>query len=106
MIESYFMQAKVVCRLRSGPIGPYLPELVSALEQRRYSKDTIRRHLRGADALGRWLEGQSITLVEANESQIGQYLSRQARIPTVGYGCFRVTEQKTGIRTQSLSLNP
>lgn len=85
MIERYFTQAKVVCRLRFGPIGPYLPGLVSALEQRRYSQDTIRRHLRGADALGRWLEDQNVTLIEANQSHIQQYLSRQVRIPTVGY---------------------
>jgi site-specific recombinase XerD len=97
MIERYFMQAKVICRLRSGPIGPYLPELVSALEQRRYSKDTIRRHLRCADALGRWLEGQNVALIEANQSHIGQYLSRQARIPTVGYLQGRLCKAATSI---------
>jgi hypothetical protein len=34
MIERYFPQANVLLRLRSGPIGPYLPRFVSILEQR------------------------------------------------------------------------
>jgi hypothetical protein len=51
MIERYFSQAKVLIRLRSGPVGPYLPRFVSALEQRRFSPDTIRRYIRGISAM-------------------------------------------------------
>ena len=40
MIERYFPQTNVLIGLRSGPIGPYLPRFVSALEQRRFSQDT------------------------------------------------------------------
>jgi hypothetical protein len=58
MIKRYFSQAKVLIRLRSGSVGPYLPRFVSALEQRRLSRDTIRRYIRGADSLCRWLDGQ------------------------------------------------
>jgi hypothetical protein len=49
MIERYFSQPKVLIRLRSGSVGPYLPRFVSALEQKRFSRDTIRRYIRGAD---------------------------------------------------------
>jgi hypothetical protein len=41
MIERYFLQANALLRLRSGPIGPYLPRFVSALEQRQFWRDTI-----------------------------------------------------------------
>ena len=58
MIERYFSQAKVLIRLRSGSVGPHLSRFVSALEQRRLSRDTIRRYIRGADSLCRWLDGQ------------------------------------------------
>jgi hypothetical protein len=70
-METYFAQASMLDRLRSGPIGPYLPGFVTALEQRCYSRDTIRRCLRGADSLGRWLDGQNVALVEANQSHPG-----------------------------------
>jgi hypothetical protein len=39
MIERYFSQAKV----RSGPGGPYVTRFVSALEDSRFSRDSIRR---------------------------------------------------------------
>lgn len=65
MIERYFSQAKLLIRLRTGPMGPYLPRFVSALEQRRFSRDSIRRFIRGADSLCRWLDAQGVTLVGA-----------------------------------------
>jgi hypothetical protein len=66
MIERYFAQAKVLIRLRSGSVGPHLPRFVSALEQRRFSPDTIRRYIRGADSLCRWLDDQGVAAVEAS----------------------------------------
>ena len=65
MIERYFSQTKVLIRLQSGPVGPYLPGFVSALEESRFSRDSIRRLIRGADRLCRWLDGQGVELVES-----------------------------------------
>jgi len=62
MIERYFSQPKVLIRLRSGSVGPHLSRFVSALEQRRLSRDTIRRYIRGADSLCRWLDGQGVAV--------------------------------------------
>jgi hypothetical protein len=83
MIERYFSQAKVLIRLRSGPVGPYLARFVSALEQRRFSPDTIRRYIRGADSLCRWLDAQGVAVVEANQSHIERYLLQHARLPDI-----------------------
>jgi hypothetical protein len=85
MIETHFAQVRVLERLRSGPIGPFLPGFVTELEQRCYSRDTIRRCLRGADALARWLDSQGISLVEANESHVEAYVSQHARLPDAHY---------------------
>ena len=90
MIERYFSQAKVLIRLRSGPVGPYLPRFVSALEQRRFSRDTIRRYIRGADSLCRWLDGQGVAVVEANQSHIERYLLQHARLPDIRYAQGRL----------------
>jgi integrase len=85
MIERYFSQAKVLVRLRSGPVGPYLPRFVRALEQRRFSPDTIRRYIRGADSLCRWLDAQGVAVVEANQSHIERYVLQHARLPDIHY---------------------
>lgn len=90
MIERYFSQPKVLLRLRSGPIGPYLPRFVSALEQKRFSRDTIRRFIRGADRLGRWLEGQGVALLEANQNHLKGYVLQQARLPDSHYAHGRL----------------
>ena len=90
MIERYFSQAKVLIRLRSGPVGPYLPRFVSALEQRRFSRDTIRRYIRGADSLCRWLDGQGVAVVEANPSHIDRYVLQHGRLADVHYGQGRL----------------
>jgi integrase len=83
MIERYFSQAKVLVRLRSGPVGPYLPRFVRALEQRRFSPDTIRRYIRGADSLCRWLDAQGVAVVEANQSHIERYVLQHARLSDI-----------------------
>jgi site-specific recombinase XerD len=90
MIERYFSQGKVILRLRSGPIGPYLPHFVSALEQRRFSRPTIRRLLRGADRLGRWLDGQGVALLEAHHHHLEQYVLQHARLPDIHYAQGRL----------------
>ena len=92
MIESYFPQATVLNRLRSGPIGPYLPRFVRTLEQRRFSPDTIRRYLRGADRLGRWLQGQGIALAEANQNDLQTYVRQYTRLPHKGYTQGRLSQ--------------
>jgi hypothetical protein len=67
--------------LRSGSVGPYLSRFVSALERGQFSRDTIRRYIRGADSLCRWLDGQGIAVAEANQSHIERYVLQHARWP-------------------------
>src|SRR6266446_10935978 len=90
MIERYFSQAKVLIRLRSGSVGPYLPRFVSTLEQMRFSGDTIRRYIRGADSLCRWLDGQGVAVVEANQSHIERYVCQHTRLPDIHYAQGRL----------------
>jgi site-specific recombinase XerD len=90
MIERYFSQAKALIRLRSGSVGPYLPRFVSALEQRRFSRDTIRRYIRGADSLCRWLDGQGVAVVEANQGHVERYVRQHTRLPDIHYAQGRL----------------
>lgn len=96
-METYFAQASVLDRLRSGPIGPYLPGFVTALEQRCCSRDTIRRCLRGADTLSRWLEGQNVALVEANQRHVEAYVSQHARLPDARYVHGRLSKAASSL---------
>src|SRR5438132_6370959 len=97
MIERYFRRADVLIRLQSAPFGPYLPRFLSALEQRRFSQDTIRRYVRGAHALCRWLDNQGVALAEANQNHIAQYVLQHARLPDVRYRQGRLAQRALGV---------
>jgi hypothetical protein len=98
MIERYFSQTKVLIRLQSGPVGPYLPGFVSALAESRFSRDSIRRLIRGADRLCRWLDGQGVELVEANQNHIKQYVLRHARLPDIRYTQGRLPKAASSVQ--------
>ena len=97
MIERYFRGADVLIRLQSGPFGPYLPRFLSALGQRRFSHDTIRRYVRGAHALCRWLDNQGVALAEANQNHIAQYVLQHARLPDVRYRQGRLSQRALSV---------
>jgi site-specific recombinase XerD len=79
MIHNIFTRASVLAKLASGPLGPYLVDLVTALQQQRYATHTIQKYLHAADALGRWLQTQQIALSTINEEVIAQYVSTLGR---------------------------
>jgi hypothetical protein len=80
VIETFFVQPKVLARLRSGPVGRYLSAIGVKLQQQGYSRDSIRRHLRAADAFGRWLSDHSLSLGDANPSTVDGYIKTLGRL--------------------------
>ena len=87
MIERYFSQAKVLIRLRSGPVGPYLPRFVRALEQRRFSFVAIFVE-RTVCAAGSTVK--VVAVVEANQSHIERYSSCARDGSNIGGGSANI----------------
>ena len=79
MIEVLFKQRSTSARLQSGPMAPQLPSLVEALHQERYPPKTIRRYVRVADGLGRWLSEHGLSLAETNETVLARYRGHTGR---------------------------
>lgn len=73
MIEEFFKQRSTVARLQSGPMAQQLPSIAEALHQERYPPETIRRYLRVADGLGRWLSDHGLSLAETDETILARY---------------------------------
>jgi site-specific recombinase XerD len=80
VVETFFVQPKVLARMKSGPAGRYLPAIGVQLQQQGYSRDAIRRHLRAADAFGRWLSDHGLSLCDANPSTVGRYVETLGRL--------------------------
>jgi len=81
MLENYFRDELVLSRLRNGPMGPYLPHLIRAMEEQHFKHRIIRRGIRRANALGYWLEQQGVPLAEAHESHVKAFVMQRSRTP-------------------------
>jgi hypothetical protein len=57
-----FTNQKVLSRMQSGPMGPYLSEIAAVLWQQGYARSTIRLHLRAIDHFSAWLLKQELSL--------------------------------------------
>ena len=79
MIESLFKQRSTLTRLQSGPLAQRLPSIAEALHQEQYPPETIRRYVRVADGLGRWLSMHGLSLAETDETILGRYRAHTGR---------------------------
>ena len=50
-----------------------------------FSMDTLRRYIRGADSLCRWLDGQGVAVVEVNQGHVERYVRQHTRLPDIHY---------------------
>jgi hypothetical protein len=79
MLESFFVQEDVLFRLRSGPMGPYLPDLAAQLMQQHHARRTGCILLRTADLLGRWLAQEGVALTEATPLHLERFAASGGR---------------------------
>jgi hypothetical protein len=80
VIETFFVQPEVLARMKSGPAGQYLSANGVQLQHQGYGRDSIRRHLRAADAFGTWLSEHGLSLGDANPSTVGRYIETLRRL--------------------------
>jgi hypothetical protein len=70
MIESLFKQRCTRARLQSGPLAQHLPFIAEVLHEEQYRPESIRRYLRIAEGLGRWLCKRGLSVAETDEATI------------------------------------
>ena len=85
MLESYFTAPRVLNRMRSGLMAPYLDTLVAGLEAQEYSRKSIRRQLRNADSFGSWLDHQKLPLAAITGEIVSRYINGLHRSARAGY---------------------
>jgi integrase/recombinase XerD len=85
LIETYFAAPRVLDRMRSGPMAPYLGALATELQSQDYSRKSIRRQLRNADSFGTWLAEQNRTVAEITDDLVDRYVGGLHRSARTGY---------------------
>jgi hypothetical protein len=73
MFDSAFLQAYASREMKTGPVGPFLPQYVAFLQQHRYSFCTIKCSIRAACVFSRWLEREHLTLDQLSENVLARY---------------------------------
>jgi integrase/recombinase XerD len=81
MLEDFFTRTWVIARFRSGPLGPYLDDFATLLQQQGYHRESIRRYLSGCRHFEQWLTQHSQTLAEASAETLRQYIHSLPRSP-------------------------
>jgi site-specific recombinase XerD len=66
--------------MKSGPVGPYLAVMGAELQRQGYATCSIRQHLRGADAFGRWISDKGLSLGDVNPSTVDRYINGLGRL--------------------------
>jgi len=79
VLQLYFTDLEVREDLLAGPMGPYLPSLAVKPSGLGYSRGQARRLIATADALGRWLKQQGVSLTEATADHFRAYVAGQPR---------------------------
>jgi site-specific recombinase XerD len=79
LIESLFKQRSTLARLQSGPLAQYLPSIADTLHQEQYPPETVRRYVRVADGLGRWLSKHGLSLADTDETVLARYRASTGR---------------------------
>lgn len=80
MLETYFLAAKMLGHLRSGPSGRYLDGFAAVLERRGYSPATAVRYLRAAAHVGHVMAEHGVSSGDIDLSAFNEHL-RTCRCP-------------------------
>ena len=79
MFDNFLPNRATVERLRGGLFGPHLDSFVATRCQLGYARSTVREQLRLLDHFDRWLDRNSLALVDLHEPVIRRFLEERRR---------------------------
>ncbi len=100
---AYFAAPKTLRRIHQGPLGPYVDDFASWLQEQRYSSSSGRGAVRAVANWSRWLYGRRVASRDVDAELLDQYLACGARARTAGQDERRALHkmltwlQKTGV---------
>lgn len=76
MVNRFYNAPRVLQRLRSGPLGPFMDTLAGLLFERGYPRQTGRLQLRLLGELSQWLQRLGLSVEDLAEQRIGEFLAQ------------------------------
>ena len=81
---TYFAAPKTLRRIRQGPLGAYVDDFASWLQEQRYSRSSGRGIIRAVAHWSRWLYGRRVASRDVDAELLHRYLAYGARAGAVG----------------------
>ena len=81
---AYFAAPKTLRRIHEGPLGPYVDEFASWLQEQRYSRSSGRGAIRAVANWSRWLQGRRVASGDVDAKLLDRYLAYRVGDGTVG----------------------
>src|SRR5215471_1867273 len=100
---AYFSAPKTLRRIHAGPLGPYVDEFASWLQEQNYSRFSGRRSIGAVGNWSRWLQERHVAARDIDADLLDRYFSYGARAGTVGQDDRRALQkmlawlQNTGV---------
>lgn len=79
MFTSYGLWPHIRARIESGPLASYVEPYVARLEERGYTRRSVRCHIRGIDILGRWLTKRKVPAEAIDAATFDRFAARFPR---------------------------
>lgn len=76
----FFVFPRVICRMYAGPLGPYIDTFADQLQQRGYSRRSIREKIRTVAKFSHWLKCRDLDAKDVNAVQLRRFLAHRKRI--------------------------
>ncbi len=79
MIDPFFSQIRVLRRLRSGPLGPYVDGVGRLLIEQGYARYSVRLRLHLLGQFSQWLEQHHLGVEDLDEGRVAEFLEEPAQ---------------------------
>ncbi len=76
----FFVFPRTILRMYAGPLGRFIDTFADQLQQRGYSRQSIRDKIRTAANFSHWLECHDLDADDVNADQLKRYLRHRKRI--------------------------
>ena len=76
---AYFSAPKTLRRIHAGPLGPYVDEFASWLQEQHYSRALGQTSVRAVANRSRWLQNRHVAAWDIDANLLGRYFLRGAR---------------------------
>ena len=83
--KAFFASPKTLRRIHVGPLGLYVDDFATLLEEQLYSQSSAQGMIRNVAKWSRWLYGHHVEARDVDAVLLEQYLTHLVRIRSLGH---------------------